>query len=124
MKINVGRKATNEINFPDDQHLSNIHSTFYQVEGVWYIEDLGTTNGYFLYHMKELGCAFLHKLSKVKNSCCKMEHSSNLEEMLHMSAKRLVQIEKLRSKNRINVQFVKSLKKIVSFCRANTIYVV
>lgn len=44
-KINVGRKATNEINFPDDQHLSNIHSTLYEVEGVWYIEDLGTTNG-------------------------------------------------------------------------------
>ena len=36
-KINVGRKATNEINFPDDQHLSNIHSTLYEVEGVWYV---------------------------------------------------------------------------------------
>lgn len=45
-KLNVGRKNTNEINFPDDQHLSNIHSTIYQVEGIWYIEDLGTTNGY------------------------------------------------------------------------------
>ena len=44
-KINVGRKTTNEIHFPDDQHLSNIHSTLYEVGGIWYIEDLGTTNG-------------------------------------------------------------------------------
>lgn len=36
-KINIGRKATNEISFSEDQHLSNIHSTIYEVEGVWYI---------------------------------------------------------------------------------------
>ena len=45
-KVNVGRKATNEINFPEDQHLSNVHSTIFSIEGVWYVEDLGTTNGY------------------------------------------------------------------------------
>ena len=26
-KISIGRKPNNLINFPDDQHLSNIHST-------------------------------------------------------------------------------------------------
>jgi predicted component of type VI protein secretion system len=45
-KSNVGRKPTNDISFPEDQHLSNMHSTIFSIEGVWYIEDLGTTNGY------------------------------------------------------------------------------
>jgi hypothetical protein len=36
-KSNVGRKNTNEISFPEDQHLSNIHSTVFAIEGVWYI---------------------------------------------------------------------------------------
>jgi pSer/pThr/pTyr-binding forkhead associated (FHA) protein len=44
-KNNVGRKNTNEISFIEDQHLSNIHATIFAVEGIWYIEDLGTTNG-------------------------------------------------------------------------------
>jgi len=44
-KSSLGRKTTNNINFPDDQHLSNVHATFYPVEGIYYIEDMGTTNG-------------------------------------------------------------------------------
>jgi pSer/pThr/pTyr-binding forkhead associated (FHA) protein len=44
-KITIGRKPHNEINFPEDHHLSNIHSTFFNVNGTWYIEDLGSTNG-------------------------------------------------------------------------------
>ncbi len=36
-KSNVGRKATNEISFPDDQHLSNMHATIFAIEGLWYI---------------------------------------------------------------------------------------
>jgi pSer/pThr/pTyr-binding forkhead associated (FHA) protein len=44
-KANVGRKATNDFSFPEDQHLSNMHSTIFSIEGLWYIEDLGTTNG-------------------------------------------------------------------------------
>lgn len=51
-KSNVGRKNTNEISFPEDQHLSNIHSTIFAIEGVWYIEDLGTTNGYILDYLE------------------------------------------------------------------------
>lgn len=30
-KISIGRKANNLINFPDDQHLSNIHSTIFSI---------------------------------------------------------------------------------------------
>jgi predicted component of type VI protein secretion system len=44
-KITIGRKPHNEINFPDDHHLSNIHATFFNVNGTWYVEDLGSTNG-------------------------------------------------------------------------------
>jgi pSer/pThr/pTyr-binding forkhead associated (FHA) protein len=44
-KITIGRKPQNEINFPEDHHLSNIHATLFQVNGIWYVEDLGSTNG-------------------------------------------------------------------------------
>ena len=44
-KVNCGRKTTNAINFPDDQHLSNIHSSITNIEGKFLLEDLATTNG-------------------------------------------------------------------------------
>jgi pSer/pThr/pTyr-binding forkhead associated (FHA) protein len=44
-KVTVGRKQTNALNFPDDQHLSNVHSTIFSAEGKYFIEDMGTTNG-------------------------------------------------------------------------------
>lgn len=30
-KVTVGRKQTNVLNFPDDQHLSNIHATIFSI---------------------------------------------------------------------------------------------
>lgn len=30
LKISIGRKNTNEISFPDDQHLSNSHALIYE----------------------------------------------------------------------------------------------
>lgn len=48
MKINVGRKATNEISFPDDQHLSNNHAIILEDGGRLIIEDQKTTNGTWL----------------------------------------------------------------------------
>jgi pSer/pThr/pTyr-binding forkhead associated (FHA) protein len=44
-KTVVGRKSNNYINFPDDQHLSNMHSTISYTDGKYFIEDMGTTNG-------------------------------------------------------------------------------
>jgi len=44
-KITIGRKSNNLLNFPDDQHLSNMHSAMSYSDGKYYIEDLGTTNG-------------------------------------------------------------------------------
>lgn len=44
-KVTIGRKPNNLFNFPDDQHLSNIHSTISYCDGKYYIEDMGTTNG-------------------------------------------------------------------------------
>lgn len=46
-KINCGRKVSNAIHFPDDQHLSNIHASITNIEGKFLLEDLATTNGYF-----------------------------------------------------------------------------
>lgn len=45
MKIGVGRKPSNEIKFPDDQHLSNNHAVLFEEGGRLFIEDLKTTNG-------------------------------------------------------------------------------
>jgi len=36
-KVTIGRKPNNLLNFPDDQHLSNIHSTISYVEGRFFI---------------------------------------------------------------------------------------
>lgn len=44
-KITIGRKPNNLLNFQDDQHLSNLHSTITYQDGKFYIEDMGTTNG-------------------------------------------------------------------------------
>jgi predicted component of type VI protein secretion system len=44
-KVTIGRKPNNLINFQDDQHLSNIHSSILSIDGKYFIEDMGTTNG-------------------------------------------------------------------------------
>ena len=44
-KITIGRKPNNLVNFPDDQHLSNIHATISILDGKFWVEDMGTTNG-------------------------------------------------------------------------------
>jgi len=36
-KVTVGRKPNNFLNFADDQHLSNIHSTISYIDGKFYI---------------------------------------------------------------------------------------
>ena len=41
----IGRKSTNEINFPDDIHLSNIHAKIVLISNKFVIEDMGSTNG-------------------------------------------------------------------------------
>jgi hypothetical protein len=44
-KVTIGRKPSNPLSFPDDQHLSNLHSTISYGEGKYFIEDMNTTNG-------------------------------------------------------------------------------
>lgn len=44
-KITIGRKNTNQLNFQEDQHLSNLHATIFSIENKYYLEDMGTTNG-------------------------------------------------------------------------------
>ena len=40
----IGRDAGNDVSLPDDA-ASSRHATLEQVEGEWWIEDLGSTNG-------------------------------------------------------------------------------
>lgn len=42
----MGRKGTADLSFPDDHHLSNLHSKFYLVDQKVYIEDYSSTNGF------------------------------------------------------------------------------
>lgn len=44
-KFIVGRKITNDICFPGDNTLSNMHGRVSYIQNQWFIEDLGTTNG-------------------------------------------------------------------------------
>ena len=44
-KISIGRKSSNKISFPEDQHMSNIHACIFTIEDRLYLEDLGATNG-------------------------------------------------------------------------------
>jgi len=36
-KVTIGRKPNNLLNFPDDQHLSNLHSSISYIDGKYYI---------------------------------------------------------------------------------------
>lgn len=36
-RVSIGRKQNNELYFPDDQHLSNLHSTISPIEGKYYL---------------------------------------------------------------------------------------
>lgn len=44
--INIGRKPTADLNFPDDHHLSNIHAKLCLIDGKVFLEEMGSTNGY------------------------------------------------------------------------------
>ena len=44
-KVTIGRKQTNLLNFPEDQHLSNVHAAITPNGDKFYVEDMGTTNG-------------------------------------------------------------------------------
>lgn len=50
----IGRKSTNDISFPHDITLSNLHARLTYVDLVWYIEDLVTTNGSWIEITKEV----------------------------------------------------------------------
>ncbi len=44
-KITIGRTSNHLINFPDDVNLSNFHSIISFIDGSYFIEDGGSTNG-------------------------------------------------------------------------------
>jgi len=41
----IGRKPTADVPFTEDHHLSNIHAKVVLIDGLIYLEDMGSTNG-------------------------------------------------------------------------------
>lgn len=57
--MQVGRAEACEIN-PKDDYLSQYHARLFPRDGVWYVEDLGSTNGTFLNDHKVSGPLEVH----------------------------------------------------------------
>jgi pSer/pThr/pTyr-binding forkhead associated (FHA) protein len=43
--FSIGRKPSADIAFTEDHHLSNVHAKVVLIDGVIYLEDMGSTNG-------------------------------------------------------------------------------
>lgn len=71
-----GRKESNFISFPDDQHLSGIHSKIFKIKGKWFIEDIATTNGYSFCYL-EPGCVYPARASRARPSCSRTNANSS-----------------------------------------------
>ena len=71
-----GRKESNFVSFPDDQHLSGIHSKIFKIKGKWYIEDIATTNGYNFDYLGH-GLDYLPRVFRVKHFCYRINLNSS-----------------------------------------------
>lgn len=57
--MQIGRDEGCDIR-PDDAYLSQFHAKLYANDGVWYVEDLGSTNGTYLNQQRLTGPMELH----------------------------------------------------------------
>ena len=57
--MKIGRDASCDIR-PDDSYLSQFHAKLYANDGVWYVEDLGSTNGTYLNQNRLTGPVEIH----------------------------------------------------------------
>jgi len=46
--VTFGRLATCTVSLPDDPDISRLHARLYWLDGGWWLEDLGSTNGTFV----------------------------------------------------------------------------
>src|SRR5262249_42886252 len=46
--VTFGRLATCTVSLPDDPDISLLHARLYWLDGGWWLEDLGSTNGTFV----------------------------------------------------------------------------
>ncbi|KAL4468271.1 hypothetical protein ABPG72_015807 [Tetrahymena utriculariae] len=51
--VSIGRKPSNKIKLPDDQHLSNVHAKIYFMNNQFFLEDNASTNGTWIRLSKE-----------------------------------------------------------------------
>jgi hypothetical protein len=57
--MQIGRDESCDIR-PDDSYLSQFHAKLYANDGVWYVEDLGSTNGTYLNQNRLTGPVEIH----------------------------------------------------------------
>jgi pSer/pThr/pTyr-binding forkhead associated (FHA) protein len=57
--MQIGRDESCEIR-PDDSYLSQFHAKLYANDGVWFVEDLGSTNGTYLNQNRLTGPVEIH----------------------------------------------------------------
>jgi hypothetical protein len=57
--MQIGRDESCQIR-PDDTYLSQFHAKLYANDGVWYVEDLGSTNGTYLNQNRLTGPVEIH----------------------------------------------------------------
>lgn len=106
-----GRKESNFVSFPDDQHLSGIHSKIFKIKGKWYIEDIATTNGYTINDLEHgLDCHL--KEYKVKPIFLKTKLNSNSAPILSMSVSSIQIIAGHTKMQNRNVSIAEFNKKI------------
>ena len=63
--ISIGRGAGNNIQIPDDLHISRIHCTIYVSDGTVFISDLNSTNGTYLNKIILKGPTILNSSDKI-----------------------------------------------------------
>lgn len=51
--VTFGRLATCTVSLPDDPDVSRLHARLYWLDGGWWLEDLGSTNGTFVGEFKQ-----------------------------------------------------------------------
>lgn len=70
--LRIGRDESCEIR-PPDEYLSNFHARLYPKNGMWYVEDLGSTNGTYVNRQRLTGPLEVHHGDRVRVGTTELE---------------------------------------------------